>query len=186
MKKVILILSLTVCSLTSFAQQTGTFTDPRDNKVYKTVKICKQTWLAENFAYKPSSGNYWAFDNDQSNVAKYGYLYDWETAKSICPSGWHLPNYAEFRTLEDTLGGIFSAGRELKVGGSCGFNALLGGFRNLSGQFQLLNTFGNFWSSTLDDDNSLVKLIVVFGFKDEVSSIHYDRQFGASVRYVKN
>lgn len=81
----------------------GKFTDPRDDKIYKTVKIGNQVWMAENLAYKTQKGS-WAYNNDESNVKMYGYLYDWEVVQNVCPSGWHLPSKAEWETLISNLG----------------------------------------------------------------------------------
>lgn len=152
MKNVILILGLIIYCLTSFSQETGTFTDSRDGKVYKTVKIGSQWIMAENLAYKPSSGNFWAYDNDPNNVAKFGYLYDWETSKTIAPAGWHLPAQAEWEKLYNYLGGIDKkVFKAVKEGGRSGFNALMCGFRYPNGKYSNIGTHTNFWSSTAGD-----------------------------------
>lgn len=91
----------------------GTFTDARDGKTYKTVIIGNQTWMAENLAYKATKGC-WAYDDNDANVAKYGYLYNWETAKTVCPVGWHLPSEAEFIAMIQHLGGKKEAPAKLK------------------------------------------------------------------------
>jgi uncharacterized protein (TIGR02145 family) len=81
----------------------GKFTDPRDGKIYKTVKIGNQVWMAENLAYKTQKGS-WAYNNDENNAKIYGYLYEWEAANNACPPGWHLPTKAEWETLISNLG----------------------------------------------------------------------------------
>ena len=94
--------------------QSSSFVDSRDGKEYKTIKIGEQVWMAENLAYKPYSGKYWAYDNDNSNLEKFGYLYDWETACNVCPNGWHLPNDNEWIELTEYLGGKEVAGTMMK------------------------------------------------------------------------
>ncbi|MEI6141490.1 MAG: FISUMP domain-containing protein [Mariniphaga sp.] len=124
----------------------GIMTDSRDNKSYKTVKIGNQIMMAENLAYKPSSGSYWAFKDNMDNVTKCGYLYDWETAMNVCPTGWHLPNKAEFDELIHDVVGYES----LISGGKSGFNVQFAGNRDPDGDFRNMNDFAFFWSSTCD------------------------------------
>ena len=99
--------------------ETGTFTDSRDNHVYKWVEIGNQVWMVENLLYTGndikniednldwydnSTADAWAYyDNDSSHKSKYGVLYQWEAAKIACPSGWHLPTNAEWLELENYL-----------------------------------------------------------------------------------
>jgi len=135
----------------------STFTDPRDGRVYKTVKIGNQVWMAENLAFDaPGSRSYgddgfvvgadgWDKivlpEEMRAYCKKYGRLYDWETAMKVCPPGWHLPSKEEWQTLIDFVGGKEIAGKKLRAksgwadakGKSCngtddfGFAALPGG-----------------------------------------------------------
>lgn len=138
--------------------ETGSFTDTRDGRIYKTIKIGEQWLMSENLAYKPEQGNYWAYDDDTANVAKYGYLYDWETAKMVAPKGWHLPTESDWIKLRKSLGGkrdvykylggtMEKVYKQMVVGG-CGFNALMAGIRTGSGKFMYLGGRTDFWSSS--------------------------------------
>ena len=91
---------------------TGTFTDPRDRQVYNTIDIGTQVWFAENLNYE-TSNSHW-YDNDSVNGDIYGRLYNLDEALNACPTGWHLPNDAEWTELFDYLGGAAIAGGKIK------------------------------------------------------------------------
>ncbi len=103
-----------------FSAKEGTFTDFRDGKNYRWIKINGQIWMAENLAYMPevyspdeTNGGYWVYDSktkyvqkakEQANYETFGVLYNYQTAYRACPPGWRLPMDYDWRKLEAYLG----------------------------------------------------------------------------------
>ena len=136
-----------------------TFTDHRDGKVYKIVEIGSQTWFAENLNYAAEGSK--CYNNSPDSCAKYGRLYNWETAMTACPAGTHLPTDKEWDTLVDYVGGYSTAGTKLKsstgwksfkdvpVGtDEYGFSALSGGIGISDCNFHHTGNNGGWWSAT--------------------------------------
>jgi uncharacterized protein (TIGR02145 family) len=159
--------------------------DSRDGKYYKIVKIGNQVWMAENLAFNYGSGC-WAYDNNLSNVTKYGYLYNWETAKNVCPNGWHLPLKSEFETLLNNVGGAGNAAyNSLKIGGNSGFSAPLGGWRYFNGNFNLIREYAYFWSSSAYGDAD-ASILYFYSYNSGAYMAYYGRSSGFSVRCIQD
>ena len=150
-----------------------------------------KTWMTENLNRKV--GNSWCYDNKESNCKKYGRLYDWETAKTACPSGWRLPDTADWRRLVDAAGGYSVAGKALKskfgwYGGgngtdTYGFSALPGGNRYSDGGFYDAGYHGYWWTATEFSDG-LAYFRIMFYSSVIVYEYNYFKSFGFSVRSV--
>jgi uncharacterized protein (TIGR02145 family) len=193
MKKKLLLLAILLNATNSFAQVNATFTDTRDGKIYKTIIIGTQTWMAENLAYKTSSGC-WAYDDNATNVAKYGYLYDFETAKTACPAGWHLPSDEEWTTLISFLGENIAVGKIKSKSGwnengngsnTSGFSALPAGhlFNN--------NTFGDvgnnsYWWTSTELESTLSWTRSIDYNNNNITRDICNKTDGLSVRCIKD
>ena len=192
----------------------NTLKDLRDGKVYKTVKIGDQVWMAENLNFETDSS--FCYSDSAYFCAMHGRLYKWAAAvgksesecgygntcslpsgdvQGVCPSGWHLPSKAEFESLIATVGEDSTAGKVLKsasgwtAGGygtdDFGFAALPAGTRGHGGGYGGAYFLGFFWSSTEIGDNSAFNMYLTF----DGDSVHQSvdiKDFAFSVRCVKD
>ncbi|MDR2592485.1 MAG: fibrobacter succinogenes major paralogous domain-containing protein [Chitinispirillales bacterium] len=169
------------------------FTDSRDGKAYKIVKIGNQTWMAENLNYQTKTGA-WCYGGDESNCKKYGRLYDWNTAKTACPKGWRLPSIDEWTELV-TVAGSSTAGKKLKSKSGWdengngtddyGFSALPGGFRDTDGGFFNVGKYGFWWTASESGGSSAFTRRMAYG-EAIVEEYNDDKGDGYSARCVQD
>ena len=162
--------------------QYDSFVDKRDGKVYRSVKIGGQIWMAENLNYSDSvktpllNGKMWCFKNDAKNCELAGRMYSWDVATEICPEGWHLPSIFEWKVLAVEAGGLKTGAKALKSrtgwasfyrvarpgqtdfdgpNGSdvYGFSAMPFGLRDYNGVYDFDGYTALFWTSAQREDN---------------------------------
>ena len=143
-------------------------TDIRDSKIYPSVQIGSQCWMAKNLDYGITVlsslvqndnciSEKYCYNDLAGNCTNFGGLYQWDemmkyddtqAGQGFCPPGWHVPTENEWQTLFNFYNGNGFAGRPLQDLGFSGFNALRSGvfFLNSSMSFNGFATL--FWSST--------------------------------------
>lgn len=147
----------------------------------------------------------YCYKNIEANCDAFGAYYQWnetmqytttESTKGICPDGWHVPSDAEWYSLENFVDpsintpGLSGArgtngGRELKTGGSSGFDALLRGFRDYLGAFSNVGTFAFFWVSTnVNASNAWIRS--VNNTDNKIYRDWYIKDRGQNVRCLKD
>jgi uncharacterized protein (TIGR02145 family) len=208
----------------SYQKCGDTLVDVRDGQKYATACIGTQKWMAQNLNYN-APGSY-SYDSIPSNGVKYGRLYPWTVAmggapatnanpsgvRGICPSGWHVPSYAEWMQMLNVLGGASVAGGALKsidsswnqpnisATNSSGFAALPGGafgWQNLGVPTRAFYGLGNlalFHSASLSPSDTTIALLsvqatvgsVIFPYKVYDSIDPYQPPGNASCRCVKD
>lgn len=136
-------------------------------RTYHAVEIGSQCWLRENLdvgimiqGRDSSKDNNviekFCYNDSIESCNKYGGLYQWNEAmqytttpraRGICPSGWHVPDYFEYKTLSSAVGGNGNALKAIGQGtgdgtgtNASGFSALLAGRRN---RYRSFDNFSN-------------------------------------------
>ena len=188
----------------------GELVDDRDGQTYKTVTIGTQTWMAENLNFETDSS--FCYNKEESNCAKYGRLYEWAAAvgksesecgygytcslpsgniQGVCPEGWHLPSYDEWKTLfnESMAGKVLKSmsGWEKSGDGTddFGFSALPAGYRYDDRYYNLEGYYAYFWSSTEFDSNRSYNMYL--GYSDYYAGLdNNSKGDGFSVRCLQD
>lgn len=109
----------------AFAGDSGEFTDARDQKTYRWVRIGDQVWMAENLRFMPEDGEgvfppravRWTGEEEFPLGMYYSwvgimdadpYYLTWlldaeEPQQGLCPSGWHIPSHADWQHLAENV-----------------------------------------------------------------------------------
>jgi uncharacterized protein (TIGR02145 family) len=190
-----------------------TFTDARDGRAYKAVRINNKLWMAENLKYE-NNGDFGCYDNDETNCGVYGMLYGWVSAseggggvnpQGVCPDGWHLPSRYEWGDLAKAFNGTGvygdggAAGTKMKARTGWraasgiprgtddkGFSALPGGYGEYSGGgFAGAETSGRWWTSTDDDEGDAYYRGLEYD-SERAGEALGDKSMGMSVRCVQD
>lgn len=217
---------------------TGNVIKDIDGNLYSTITIGSQVWMRDNLKTTrysngdligtmppaeihssifsdPSPEYQWAYDGNESLVARYGRLYTWFAAtdvRNVCPTGWHLPSDSEWTIMEDYLvengyGGhgqlnelakslsektdwiisyvTGSPSDDISGNNSSGFSALPSGVRDAFGNFNSLGKYCTWWTSTIEGGQLAFQRDIHYLGNSLVRDF-VQGQYGFSIRCLKD
>jgi uncharacterized protein (TIGR02145 family) len=176
-------------------QTPSTISDGDGNTYTAKVMPDGNQWMTQDLNIRTDSS--WCFADDPANCKIYGRLYTYISAANACEmlgDGWHLPSRKDWEVLSDAYGGASNKSKDggktaykaLQTGGESGFNATLGGNRELTGGlYARLNAHGFYWTTTEIDAQTAWN----FNFGAGGKALHCQNGMGkgegASVRCIK-
>jgi uncharacterized protein (TIGR02145 family) len=217
------------------SNQTNSSVVDIDGNTYQLVSICNQTWTKSNlnvskynngdpipqvtdpYEWRSLTTGAWCYyNNDSSNGAVYGKLYNWyavNDSRGLAPVGYHIPSVTEWSNMINCLdtsnpdgGAIFNiAGGKLKEIGTLhwsfpnlgatnetGFTGLPGGWRSNIYQFPSIsfneiNYKGFWWTRSSHIQSSSVAWYYILDNEHWSASKQYGPiKLGYSVRCIKD
>jgi len=171
------------------------------DRMYKTVKIGSQIWLAENLRLNDGGAGIYT---GQSAPYANEHFYTWEAAVRVAGTvgnGWRLPSKNESDALVTYAGGSNNAGKKLKSKDGWDthesitntdeyrFTAIPTGRREETGAFTYKGQYATFWTATEYDPDEYPDLAYLMYMQyDKNVAGHTDqpKAWAVSVRLVKD
>lgn len=147
-----------------------------------------------------NTGAWCWYNNDASNGATYGKLYNWYAVndpRGLAPEGYHIPTVAEYNILQTELGGLTSGGPLKEAGfahwiapntgatNTSGWTGLPGGQRSFNSVYEYIGQGAAFWTSSSVDPLNATALQLYFT-NDNFIEFPSLQTVGFSIRLVKD
>lgn len=183
------------------------FTDARDGQQYYASSLSSGGWMLQNLAWEGAGYPY-----EKAVAMNYiaGRFYNWDEAKTACPTGWKLPSDADFVALAgagaagETIpgaagalkGDVYFNGTRLwtyqnstiTLTNDGFFTAMPWGYLVVSGQVTSFKQYGNvaaFWTADSVDAESAQVRYLKLESNDIFVQAMDKKSFYASVRCIK-
>ena len=191
----ILLITIGACKLINSQAQSNMVRDKDGNTYTWKIMSDNKQWLTKNLNTNVEES--YCQENNPMHCSQYGRLYTFLAAQKACSmlgDGWRLPTNEEWEKMAAQYGGVRdksndggkAAYQAMLVGGNSGFNAVLGGNRELDDKgYARFNAHGFYWTSSETGNNTA--WLYNFGKGGKILNRHEDgnKQEAISVRCIR-